>query len=156
MSMSKFAEILSSMSGNAPAVFLAPMAGVTDFGMRRAALDFGATAAVSEMVDCRYLGSGMHSGASRARGEGLACHIVQIAGCHPAALADTAREVEAGGADAIDINMGCPAKKVVGGLAGSGVPMTEEAGEEEAEVASSPPSVTPPSMSSAALYAARV
>lgn len=100
-------------------MFLAPMAGVTDFGMRRAALDFGATAAVSEMVDCRYLGSGMHSGASRARGEGLACHIVQIAGCHPAALADTAREVEAGGADAIDINMGCPAKKVVGGLAGS-------------------------------------
>ena len=55
----------------------------------------------------------------RAEGEGLPLHVVQIAGRDPAAMAEAARLAEAAGAHAIDINMGCPAKRVVGGYAGS-------------------------------------
>ena len=55
----------------------------------------------------------------RAAGQGLVPHVVQIAGCRAEALAEGARIAEASGAVAIDINMGCPAKKVTGGLAGS-------------------------------------
>ncbi len=94
------------------------MAGVTDLGMRRAALAFGATLACSEMVDGRYCGRDKDA-AARAAGDDLDCHVVQIAGCSPDAIGDAARFAEGRGAQAVDINMGCPAKKVVGGQAGS-------------------------------------
>lgn len=55
----------------------------------------------------------------RAEGAGLFPHVVQIAGRSPDTLAEAARLAEAAGADAIDINMGCPAKRVVGGYAGA-------------------------------------
>ncbi len=55
----------------------------------------------------------------RALGDGVKPHAVQIAGCAPESLAEAARLVEDLGADLIDINMGCPAKRVVGGAAGS-------------------------------------
>ncbi|RYC31769.1 tRNA dihydrouridine synthase DusB [Lichenibacterium minor] len=105
-----------SLGGRA---LLAPMAGVTDLGMRRAAQRFGASLTVSEMVVGDHLARGEAASLARAAGAGLDPHVVQIAGCRAEALADGARAAADGGAVAIDINMGCPAKKVTGGLAGS-------------------------------------
>ena len=104
------------LSGRA---FLAPMAGVTDVGMRRVAQRFGAALTVSEMVVGDHLARGEAASLARAMGAGLAPHVVQLAGCRAEALAEGARAAEDGGAAVIDINMGCPAKKVTGGLAGS-------------------------------------
>ena len=118
MGMSRAADNLGIIARTGGAV-LAPMAGVTDLGMRRAARAFGATYVVSEMVDSRSLASGDDDNRLKADGDGLDLHIVQIAGCRAADVAEAARCAEANGAHAIDINMGCPAKKVVGGLAGS-------------------------------------
>ena len=97
--------------------FLAPMAGVTDLGMRRAAALFGASLVISEMVDAAYL----HDAQSRARaaGDGLDLHVVQIAARDPAAIGEAAKVAAGSGADALDINMGCPARRVVGGYAGA-------------------------------------
>ena len=105
-----------TLSGHA---ILAPMAGVTDLGMRRAAQRFGASMTVSEMVVGDHLARGEAASLVRAAGHGLVPHVVQIAGCRAEALAEGARIAEASGAVTIDINMGCPAKKVTGGLAGS-------------------------------------
>jgi tRNA-dihydrouridine synthase B len=98
---------------------LAPMAGVTDSAMRRIALRFGASAAVGEMVGASALARGDLEARQRLDGAGLDAHIVQIAARDPAAIAETARRAEAAGAKLIDINMGCPCKRVTGGLAGA-------------------------------------
>lgn len=99
---------------------LAPMAGVTDLPFRRLCRQFGAGLAVSEMVtsDTRL----WDSRKSRSRlphREELAPRIVQIAGGDPAMVADAARRNAELGAQIIDINMGCPAKKVCKKAAGS-------------------------------------
>jgi nifR3 family TIM-barrel protein len=99
--------------------FLAPMSGVTDVGMRRAALQFGASLVISEMVASDDFVRGEAESRIRAEGQGVRPHVVQIAGRDPHWMAEAARLAEASGADAIDINMGCPAKRVTGGLAGS-------------------------------------
>ena len=101
-----------------PAI-LAPMSGITDIGMRRAAIRFGAGLAVSEMVAASFYLAADEETRLRAEGAGLPLHVVQIAGRDPAAMAEAARLAEGAGAHAIDINMGCPAKRVVGGYAGS-------------------------------------
>lgn len=101
-----------------PAV-LAPMSGVTDHGFRKVAARFGAGLVVSEMVAADQLAAGDEEARLRAEGEGLAIHVVQIAGCEPQPMADGARVAEASGADIIDINMGCPAKRVTNGWSGS-------------------------------------
>lgn len=98
---------------------LAPMAGVTDLAMRRIAMRFGASAAVGEMVGASALARGDVEARRRLDGSGLDTHIVQIAARDPAAMAETARRAEAAGARLIDINMGCPCKRVTGGLAGA-------------------------------------
>ena len=98
---------------------LAPMAGVTDPGMRRLALRFGAGLAPSEMVAAGFYARADRECAIRAAAAGNAVHAVQIAGCDPRMMAEAARRAEAEGADLVDINMGCPAKRVTGGLAGS-------------------------------------
>ncbi len=110
--------VFGSMRIAAPA-FLAPMSGVTDLGMRRAAARFGAGLVVSEMVAASFYLAADEETRLRAEGEGLPLHVVQIAGRDPAAMAEAARLAEGAGAHAIDINMGCPAKRVVGGYAGS-------------------------------------
>ena len=104
------------LSGRA---FLAPMSGVTDVGMRRIASRFGASLVVSEMVACDDYVKGDEESRVRAEGEGLDTHVVQIAGCDPYWMSEAARLAEASGAAIIDINMGCPAKRVTGGYAGS-------------------------------------
>lgn len=98
---------------------LAPMAGITDVGMRRLAWRFGAALTVTEMVAGDHLLRGEPETLRRARVEGGQPHVVQIAGCTPHDLAAAAKLAEDLGAVAVDINMGCPAKRVTGGLAGS-------------------------------------
>jgi tRNA-dihydrouridine synthase B len=101
-------------------LFVAPMAGITDRPFRRLARRFGAALAVSEMVSARP--ELRESRKTRLRldhaGE-IGPVSVQIAGADPRMLAEAARLNVAGGADIIDINMGCPAKKVCNVHAGS-------------------------------------
>jgi tRNA-dihydrouridine synthase B len=100
-------------------VMLAPMAGVTDIGMRRIASRHGATLTFSEMVASATFLDGDAESRLRAESEGVSPNAVQLVGRDPEAMALAARRVEAAGAEVIDINMGCPAKKVAGALAGS-------------------------------------
>jgi tRNA-dihydrouridine synthase B len=100
-------------------VLLAPMSGVSDLGMRRIARRFGAALVVTEMVACDGYLAGEAENIIRAEGEGVAPHVVQLVGRDPAAMGRAARRAEDAGAAVIDINMGCPARRVAGGLAGS-------------------------------------
>jgi tRNA-dihydrouridine synthase B len=98
---------------------LAPLSGVTDVAFRRLAQRFGAGLVVSEMVASDDYVRGAAEARLRAEGEGVNPHVVQLAGCDPYWMGEAARLAEASGARIIDINMGCPAKKVTGGYAGS-------------------------------------
>jgi tRNA-dihydrouridine synthase B len=108
-------------------VLLAPMAGVTDRPFRQIARSFGAGLAASEMItsDVRLWSTKKtrarmdHSGEPEPR-------VVQLAGAEPEALAEAARRNVDLGAQIIDINMGCPAKKVCSRLCGSAL-LTDEA-----------------------------
>jgi tRNA-dihydrouridine synthase B len=101
-------------------LFVAPMAGITDRPFRRLARRFGAALAVSEMVGARPELRGSRKTRLRSDHAGEPGPIsVQIAGADPHLLADAARFNVAGGAQIIDINMGCPAKKVCNVHAGS-------------------------------------
>lgn len=101
------------------AAMLAPMSGVSDLAMRRIARRFGAALVFSEMVAAECYLEGDAEAAMRAEGEGISPHAVQLIGRAPRALAETARRVEAAGAAIIDVNMGCPARRVSGALAGA-------------------------------------
>ena len=108
--------------GIAPPVLLAPLAGITDLPFRRVVAGFGAGLVVSEMVASQEMVQAKPSVRAKARAElglGEARTSVQLAGREAHWMAEAARMVEAGGAEIIDINMGCPAKKVVGGMSGS-------------------------------------
>lgn len=100
-------------------VVLAPMSGVTDLPFRDLAWRFGAGLVVTEMVASRELAGNAPESWSRIRNCGIRPHMVQLAGRDPHWMAEAARLAEANGADIIDINMGCPAKKVIGGYSGS-------------------------------------
>ena len=100
-------------------VALAPMSGVTDLPFRQLAWENGAGWVVTEMVASRELVGNTAESWSRLRNSGIAPHVVQLAGRDPYFMAEGARIAEANGASIIDINMGCPAKKVIGGLSGS-------------------------------------
>ena len=106
-----------------PPVFLAPMAGITDLPFRRLVAGFGAGLVVSEMVASGELLTAKPSVRAKARTDlGLSdgtMTSVQLAGREAAPMAEAARVVADMGARIIDINMGCPAKKVTGGLSGS-------------------------------------
>jgi tRNA-dihydrouridine synthase B len=101
-------------------LFVAPMAGITDRPFRRLARRFGAALAVSEMISSRPELRDSRKTRLRRDHEGEPGPIaVQIAGADPQMLADAARFNVAEGAEIIDINMGCPAKKVCNVHAGS-------------------------------------
>ena len=100
-------------------VFQAPMSGITDAPMRQRAYAHGAGLVVSEMVASGELAKGRGDTHRRIRHSGLPVHMVQLAGRDAAHMAEAAIIAEAEGADIIDINMGCPAKKVTGGYCGS-------------------------------------
>src|SRR5262249_44263473 len=100
-------------------VFLAPMSGITDAPFRRLVARQGAGLVVSEMTASSELATRRREGGLRAEAHGGGAHVVQLAGCEARWMAEGARIAEAAGADIIDINMGCPARSVIGGQAGS-------------------------------------
>ena len=101
-------------------LIVAPMAGVTDRPFRQLCKQMGAGMAVSEMVASNSLLCGSEKTLRRANHDGEVEPIsVQIAGADPAMLAEAARYNVDRGAQIIDINMGCPAKKVCNVMAGS-------------------------------------
>lgn len=101
-------------------VLLAPMAGITDLPFRRLVASFGAGLVVSEMVASQEMVQAKPGVRERAElGFGAQATAVQLAGRDAYWMAEAARMVADNGAQIIDINMGCPAKKVVGGLSGS-------------------------------------
>lgn len=101
-------------------VLLAPMAGITDLPFRRLCRELGAGLAVSEMLTCDPTLRGSRKTRLRMdHTDELAPISVQIAGTDPQRMADTARFNVDHGAQIIDINMGCPAKKVCNVMAGS-------------------------------------
>jgi tRNA-dihydrouridine synthase B len=101
-------------------LIVAPMAGVTDRPFRQLCKTMGAGMAVSEMVASNSLLWGSEKTRRRANHEGEVDPIaVQIAGADPRMLAEAARYNVDQGAQIIDINMGCPAKKVCNVMAGS-------------------------------------
>jgi tRNA-dihydrouridine synthase B len=99
---------------------VAPMAGVTDRPFRQLCKKMGAGLAVSEMVTSNSLLYGSEKTLRRANHEGEVDPIsVQIAGADPAMMAEAAKHNVDNGAQIIDINMGCPAKKICNVMAGS-------------------------------------
>jgi nifR3 family TIM-barrel protein len=101
-------------------VFLAPMSGVTDEPFRAVAHEHGAGLVVSEMVASAELVNARPDMLRRALGaESLSPFVIQLAGREPHWMAEGARVAQDMGADIIDINMGCPAREVTGGLSGS-------------------------------------
>ena len=108
-------------------VILAPLSGITDLPFRRMVAGFGVDFVVSEMIASGGVVSGNRLSRERAISapdEGL--RVVQLAGCIPETMAQAARLSQDQGADVIDINMGCPVKKVVGGSAGSALMRDED------------------------------
>jgi len=103
-----------------PPVLLAPLAGITDLPFRRLVARFGAGLVVSEMVASQEVVRAHPEARARAElGLEEQATSVQLAGRDPYWMAEAARLVEANGARIIDINMGCPSKRVTTGLCGS-------------------------------------
>lgn len=108
-------------------LIVAPMAGVTDRPFRTLCKHFGAGHAVSEMMTADATLYANRKSLYRANFDGeLAPISAQIAGSEPETLADAARYQVANGAQIVDINMGCPARKVCRKLAGSALLQDEE------------------------------
>ena len=98
---------------------LAPMSGITDAAFRKIAVQFGAPLVVSEMVASDEFVRGSTEAKLRSERCENTTHMVQLAGCDPYWMGEAAKLATNNGADIIDINMGCPAKRVTGGLSGS-------------------------------------
>ncbi|MBX7198579.1 MAG: tRNA dihydrouridine synthase DusB [Rhodospirillaceae bacterium] len=112
-------------------VLLAPMSGVTDQPFRRLVKRYGCGLVYSEMIASReFLLAARDAQSHRKRhaidGAAEAPIAVQLAGCEPEIMAEAARITEERGAALIDINMGCPVKKVVTGWAGSALMRDED------------------------------
>ena len=111
-------------------VILAPMSGVTDLPYRKLVKKFGAGLVVSEMVASRAMIARSHQSIKKCaidtedNDATRAC--VQLAGCQPDIIAESAKMNEDMGAKIIDLNFGCPAKKVVGGFSGSALMRDEK------------------------------
>ena len=101
-------------------LIVAPMAGVTDRPFRSLCKRLGAGMAVSEMVASNSLLWGSEKTIRRGNHEGeVEPRVIQIAGADPGMMAEAAKYNVDSGADIIDINMGCPAKKICNVYAGS-------------------------------------
>src|SRR5882724_371215 len=101
-------------------VILAPMSGVTDMPFRRLVKRSGAGLVVSEMIASQAMVRESRQSLLMAQNTPEEFPMaVQLAGCEPEVMAEAAKLNEDGGAALIDINFGCPVKKVVNGHAGS-------------------------------------
>lgn len=101
-------------------VLIAPMSGVTDLPFRKILQRFEPGLVVSEMVASERLAAGDAENLAKASGQGLVEPLsIQLVGRDPHWMAEGAKACEEAGADIIDINMGCPARKVTGALSGS-------------------------------------
>jgi len=109
---------LSSLFNDETPVFLAPMAGVTDAPFREIVSEFGVSAMVSEMVSSEALTRNSQKTYKRLIDKGGA-NIIQIMGANPDLMALSSKISEDSGADIVDINMGCPVKKIVNNNSGS-------------------------------------
>lgn len=95
------------------------MAGITDAPMRKLAERFGAGLVVSEMIASNALATGQDEMVRKLGKSGSLPHVVQLAGCEAEWMRKGAEIAHEAGADIIDINMGCPSKRVTNGYAGS-------------------------------------
>ncbi len=112
-------DLVTTFDPSCP-VLLAPMAGITDLPFRKLVARFGAGLVVSEMIASQDMVLGRIGSREKAEiGFGFGRSAVQLAGREAYWMAEAARMAEANGASLIDINMGCPAKKVVSGYSGS-------------------------------------
>lgn len=100
-------------------VFLAPMSGITDVPFRNLAWKFGAGMVVSEMVASEALSVGNLEMHRKSQSGECPTHVVQLSGRQEYWMGEGARIAENAGADIIDINMGCPSKRVTTGYSGS-------------------------------------
>ena len=101
-------------------VVLAPMTGVTDLPFRRLVRRFGSGLNVTEMIASPAAIRETRQSVQKAMWDAAEEPVsMQLVGCEPAQMADAARLVEDRGAAIVDINMGCPVRKVVNGDAGS-------------------------------------
>ncbi len=101
-------------------VLVAPMSGVTDLPFRRVLDRFKPGLVVSEMVASERLVAGDAENLAKASGQGVLEPLsIQLVGRDPYWMAEGAKACADAGADIIDINMGCPARKVTGALSGS-------------------------------------
>jgi tRNA-dihydrouridine synthase B len=108
-------------------VILAPLSGVTDMPFRRLVKKFGAGLVVSEMIASRAMIIQTRQSLQKcAMSEFEDTTSMQLAGCEPEVMAEAAKLNEDMGAPIIDINFGCPVKKVVGGNAGSALMKDEK------------------------------
>ena len=108
-------------------VILAPMSGVTDLPFRKLVKECGAGLVVSEMIASRAMILQTRQSMQKCEvSEGEDTTSIQLAGCDPDVMADAAKLNEDIGAKIIDINFGCPVKKVVGGNAGSALMKDEK------------------------------
>ncbi len=108
-------------------VILAPMSGVTDLPFRRLAKRLGTGMVVSEMIASWAMVRENQATLRMASVDGDGPNAIQLAGCDPAAMAEAARIAEGRGADLIDINFGCPVKKVAVGQSAGSALMRDEA-----------------------------
>jgi tRNA-dihydrouridine synthase B len=109
-------------------VILAPMSGVTDLPFRRLAKQLGAGLVVSEMIaSWAMVRENQKTLAMATMDEAGGVSALQLAGCEPAAMAEAARLAVDRGADLIDINFGCPVKKVALGQQAGSALMRDEA-----------------------------
>lgn len=101
-------------------VLVAPMSGVTDLPFRKVLQQFEPGLVVSEMVASERLAAGDAENLAKASGHGFVEPLsIQLVGRDPHWMAEGAKACADAGADIIDINMGCPARKVTGALSGS-------------------------------------
>ena len=101
-------------------IFLAPLSGITDYAYREIVKKFRPALVFSEMIASRALiAKNKKTMGMIKKSKSNDPYAIQIAGCDPLVMADAAKLCEDNGADLVDINMGCPVKKVVNGYAGS-------------------------------------
>ena len=107
-------------------ILLAPMSGVTDYPYREIVKTYGPGLVFSEMIASRALIEKNKKTMKMIKKDSNNLSAIQIAGCDKKIMAEAAKICEDKGADIIDINMGCPVKKIVNGYAGSALMKDEK------------------------------